>query len=160
MSLNFQWFQNYTASKLNNRKNVRFHTKTDVQLWRLIILEPVEVQRHTVPRFKGLIKLCLEQPRSRAWQYFFHAPRPLEKSHSTTKNRDRPIGQKRADFESCLHQVWKRSASLYKQHVFWLGPFNWDKLRDFWPFFRESHLNLSEWILELKLELTLEKNTI
>ena len=30
-------------------------------------------------------------------------------------------------------------------------------MRDFWPFFRESHLNLSEWILELKLELTLEK---
>ena len=40
-------------------KNVRFSTKSDVfsiiQLWRLVFLEPVGVQRRNVPHFKGLI---------------------------------------------------------------------------------------------------------
>merc|ERR1712062_413914 len=44
----------------------------------LVFLEPVGVQRHTEPHFKGLIKLHLEAPSSRAWRYFFFAPCPLE----------------------------------------------------------------------------------
>ena len=54
-----------TGSKMTScqiwtiEKNVRFSTKrmffSIVQLWRLVILEPVEVQRRCVPHFKGLI---------------------------------------------------------------------------------------------------------
>ena len=54
-----------------------------VQLWRLVFLEPVGVQRHTVPHFKGLINVDWKSSSSRSWQYFFLALRPLEKSHFT-----------------------------------------------------------------------------
>ena len=41
-------------------KNLRFSTKTNVflnvQLWRLVFFNPVEVQRRTVSHFKGLFK--------------------------------------------------------------------------------------------------------
>ena len=51
-SLNSNWFQNGKPSKLNNKKTVRFNSKTDVfsifQLWRLAILEPVGVQSRAV----------------------------------------------------------------------------------------------------------------
>ena len=59
--------------------------KTDIlsyfQLWRLAILEPVGVQRHNIPHFKGLIVLYLYLRSSRAWHHFYYWPRPLEKSH-------------------------------------------------------------------------------
>ena len=59
--------------------------KTDIlsyfQLWRLAILEPVGVQIHNVPHFKGLIVLYLDLRSSRAWHHFYYWPRPLEKSH-------------------------------------------------------------------------------
>ena len=61
MSLNFYWIQRYQPSKLNDKKNVRFTTKTD-----MIFFEPVGVQRHTVPHFKGVIKLDWNQERPRA----------------------------------------------------------------------------------------------
>ena len=56
------------------------------QLWRLAIFKPVGVQRHNVPHFKGLIILHLDFWSSRAWQYFYYLPRPLEKGHFTPKN--------------------------------------------------------------------------
>ena len=55
------------------------------QLWWLAILEPVGVQRHNVPHFKGLIVLYLDSRSSRAWQHFYLPPRPLEKGHFTPK---------------------------------------------------------------------------
>ena len=49
-----------------------------VQLWRLVSLDPVGVQRYTVPHFKGLIKLDWNQKRPRAWHHFYYGSRPLE----------------------------------------------------------------------------------
>ena len=65
-----------------NEKNVRFTTKTDVFFNHstLTALEPVGVQRHNVPHFKGLIVLYLDSRSSRAWQHFYFLPRPLEKA--------------------------------------------------------------------------------
>ena len=60
MSLNSHWFQSYKPSNSIDWKNDRFSTKMDVfflidRLWRLVSLEPVGVQRHTVAHFKALI---------------------------------------------------------------------------------------------------------
>ena len=54
---------------------------SNVQLWRLVFLDPVWVQRHTVPLFKGLFKLNLNQKRPRAWHHFICRSRSLKKSH-------------------------------------------------------------------------------
>ena len=59
---------------------------SNVQLWRLVFLDPVGVQRHTVPHFKGLLKLDWNQKRPRAWQHFYPPPRPLEKGHFIRQN--------------------------------------------------------------------------
>ena len=56
------------------------------ELWRLAIFEPVGVQRHNVPHFKGLIVLYLDSRSSRAWQHFYLPPRPLEKGLFSPKN--------------------------------------------------------------------------
>ena len=45
------------------------------QLWRLAIFEPLGVQRHNVPHFKGLIVLYLDSRSARAWQHFYLPPR-------------------------------------------------------------------------------------
>ena len=92
---NFSGLKNASGQSWKTEKNARFSTKTDVffsivQIWRLVFLEPMGVQRLTVPHLKGLIKLYLEPLRWRAWRYFFFAPRPLEKSHFTPKNCDCP----------------------------------------------------------------------
>ena len=59
--------------------------KTDIlsyfQLWRLVIFEPVGVQRNNVSHFKGLIRLYLDSRRSSAWQDFYLVPHPFEKGH-------------------------------------------------------------------------------
>ena len=59
MSLNSLRIQRYQPSKLNNRKKRPFLVVkrtffSIVQLSRLVFLDPVGVQRHTVPHFKGL----------------------------------------------------------------------------------------------------------
>ena len=63
-SLNSQWFQNSQPSKLEEQKNVRLSKEIKdffvFQLWRPEFLEPLGVQRHTVPHFKGLIELYLD----------------------------------------------------------------------------------------------------
>ena len=68
--------------------------KTDIlsyfQLWHLAILEPVGVQIRNVPHFKGLIVLYLDLRISRAWQYIYPPPRPLEKGHFTPKTAKCP----------------------------------------------------------------------
>ena len=64
MSLNSHWFQNGQPSKL----------------------EPVDVQRHNVHHFKGLIVLYLDLRSSRAWQHFYLPPCPFEKGHFTPIN--------------------------------------------------------------------------
>ena len=56
------------------------------QLWRLAILEPVGVQRHNVPHFKGLIVLYMDSRSSRARQHFYLLPRPFGKGHFTPIN--------------------------------------------------------------------------
>ena len=81
MSLNSQWFQNYkTACQIWwMEKNLRFSTKTAffsiVQLWRLVFLEPLGVQRRNVPHFKGLInaKVDLEAQGRDSTFTFCHA---------------------------------------------------------------------------------------
>ena len=60
------------------------------QLWRLAILEPVGVQIRNVPHFKGLIVLYLDLRSSRAWQYIYPPPHPLEKGHFTPKTAKCP----------------------------------------------------------------------
>ena len=64
MSLNSRWFQMYRPSKLKKRKKVRLSKEIEdffvFQIWRPIFLEPLGVQRHTVPHFKGLIELNLD----------------------------------------------------------------------------------------------------
>ena len=59
-----------------NEKKVRLSKEDGFrQLWRLAILEPVGVQRHNVPHFKGLIMLYLDfeaQGRDSTFT-FFHA---------------------------------------------------------------------------------------
>ena len=73
-SLNSQWFQKHQPSKLNNQKK---STKTDffsiVQLWRLVFLEPLGVQRRYVPHFKGLISGKVElEAQGRDSTFTFH----------------------------------------------------------------------------------------
>ena len=70
------------------KKNIRVSTKTAVffaivQIWRTAILEPVGVQRHNVPHFKGIIKLYMDVKSSMTWHHFYYGSRPLEKSHFT-----------------------------------------------------------------------------
>ena len=56
MFLNSHWFKNGQPSKLEGRKKVRLSKEDGFRrLWRLAIFEPVGVQRHNVPHFKGLI---------------------------------------------------------------------------------------------------------
>ena len=74
-----------TGSRMTSRqswtieKNVCFSTTTDVfsfiQLWRLVFLEPLGVQRHYVPHFKGLIsaKVDLEAQGRDSTFTFCHA---------------------------------------------------------------------------------------
>ena len=82
MFLNSHWFKNGQPSKLEGRKKVRLSKEDGFRrLWRLAIFEPVGVQRHNVPHFKGLIVLYLDLRSSRAWHHFYYWPRPLEKSH-------------------------------------------------------------------------------
>ena len=58
MFLNSHWFKNGQPSKLEGRKKVRLSKEDGFRrLWRLAIFEPVGVQRHNVPHFKGLIVL-------------------------------------------------------------------------------------------------------
>ena len=65
-------------------KNVRFTTKTDffsiVQIRRLVIWEPVGVQRRYVPHFKAITVLYLDLRSSRAWHQFYLPLHP-EKVH-------------------------------------------------------------------------------
>ena len=74
--------QSWTIEKI-----VGFCTKTDffwiVQLWRLVFLDPVGVKRHTIPHFKGLMKLDWNQKRPRVWLHFYPPLRPWEKGHFT-----------------------------------------------------------------------------
>ena len=51
----------------------------------MAILEPVGVQRHNVPHFKGLIKLYMDWESSWVWHHFYLLPHPSEKSHFTPK---------------------------------------------------------------------------
>ena len=86
MALNSYWLQKYKPSKLKVKKKpfVLLLIQTffsNVQLWRLVFLDPVWVQRHTVPLFKGLFKLNLNQKRPRAWHHFICRSRSLKKSH-------------------------------------------------------------------------------
>ena len=65
MSLKFHWFQNDEPSKSNNKKKTSILVLkrtffSIVQLWQLIFLEPLRVQRRYVPHFKGLISGNLE----------------------------------------------------------------------------------------------------
>ena len=46
------------------------------RFFKSFIFEPVVVQRHNIPHFKGLIKLYLDKDSSRAWQHFYLPPRP------------------------------------------------------------------------------------
>ena len=52
-------FKNTSSQNWTIDKNVRLSTKADVfsivQIWRLVFLEPLGVQRRHVPHFKGLI---------------------------------------------------------------------------------------------------------
>ena len=75
-------------------KNVSFSTKMEVlflivRIWKLIILELVEVQTHNVPHFKGLIVLYLDvQAQGRDTTFSFHHAH-LKKAVLYRKNRDR-----------------------------------------------------------------------
>jgi len=71
MSLNSNRIQNYQLSKLEVRKKmsvlvVKRMFFSNVQLWRLVFLDPVGVQRHIVPHFNGLINPDWNQKSSRA----------------------------------------------------------------------------------------------
>ena len=86
-SLNSQWFQKYQLSKLNNNRKKPPLYKTDffsiVQLWRLVFLEPLGVQRRYVPHFKGLISAKVEleaQGRDSAFT-FFHTSSYFRQTH-------------------------------------------------------------------------------
>ena len=92
----FKWgtqrFWASTGSKMTSRQSwtmsvlvVKWTVFLFFQLWQPAILEPVGVQRHNVPHFKGLIVLNLDWRSSRAWQHFYLPPRFLEKSHFTPK---------------------------------------------------------------------------
>ena len=66
-SLNSQWFKKYKPSKKKNRKEIRQRTSLlrriyflFSQLWRIVFLEPLGVQRSYVPHFKDLISDNLE----------------------------------------------------------------------------------------------------
>ena len=124
MSLNSHWIQKYQPSKLNDQKKPSVSSLkrtffSIVQLWRLVFLVPVGVQRHTVPHFKGLIKLDWNQKRPRAWQHFYPLPRPLETGHFT------PITAKcpRTNVPNCIRYIslllffWT-SAVLASQFLF------------------------------------------
>ena len=55
-SMNTQWFQKYQPSKLNNNKKVPKRTFFSIfQLWRMVFLEPLGVQRRHVLHIEGLI---------------------------------------------------------------------------------------------------------
>ena len=88
-SLNSQWFQKYEPSNLKKWKYLRFPYLNGlffiVQLWRLVFLEPLEVQRRNVSHFKGLIVFYLDSRRSKALQNFYLLSRPLGKGHFTPK---------------------------------------------------------------------------
>jgi len=60
---------------------------SNLQLWRLLFLDPVGVRGHTVPQIKGRIKLDWNPKRPRAWQHYFSLLRPLEKKRFVGWNR-------------------------------------------------------------------------
>ena len=80
------------------------------QLWRLAILQPVGVQRHNVPHFKGLIVLYLDSRSSRAWQHFYLLSRPWEKGHFTPKTAKCP----RISVPKCIFHYDDCSSFLIK----------------------------------------------
>ena len=59
---------------------------SNLQLWRLAILEPLGVKLTSVAHLKALIIIYWNFDRLDAWQNFYYGPRPLEKGHFTPKN--------------------------------------------------------------------------
>ena len=55
------------------------------QLWRLVSLQPLEVQGRNLPHFKGLINANWKSSSLRVWRQYYYLPRRLEKGHFTPK---------------------------------------------------------------------------
>ena len=116
MSLNSHWFQNGQPSKLEEQKKVRLSKESILRqnfrsyfkLWRPASLEPLGVQRHNVPHFKGLIVLYLDSRSSRAWQQFYLPPRPFEKGHFREKK-----GKSYVDFCPWLYMIFSEAPLKY-----------------------------------------------
>ena len=117
--------------------------KTDIlsyfQLWRLAILEPVGVQIRNVPHFKGLIVLYLDLRSSRAWQYIYPLPRPLEKGHFTPKTAKCP----RTFVANCMSQATFLLFSFW-EYILFIQWTRWQHLLLF-----TSHVNVWDWKLFL-----------
>ena len=106
MSLNSLWFQKYQPSKLNDRKNVRFSTKTDIFFDRSILMARIFGTSGSSETYCTSFERsyrCLKGARSlRAWQYFYLVPRPFEKGHFTPYRGNNMVNSLRIILHSLL----------------------------------------------------------
>ena len=93
---------------------------SNVQLWRLVSLDPVGVQRCTVPHFKDLIVLYLDvQAQGRDTTFIFHHAH-LKKAILYRKTANRPVFK----FGDCTSTVsWMSSIQLLKFRKVEMGLF-------------------------------------